>query len=70
MPALATTAFIYNIYIYIYIYIYNYGTYIYISIYQISHKQDQRNIYVIMNIRVATDEGPGPKLALSEGGSR
>ena len=24
----------------------------------------------IPNIRVATDEGPGPKLALSEGGSR
>ena len=24
----------------------------------------------IRNIRVATDEGPSPKLALSEGGSR
>ena len=34
--------------------------YIYIYIYNVS----------IRNVSVATDEGPGPKLALSEGGSR
>ena len=27
-------------------------------------------IYIFRNVSVATDEGPSPKLALSEGGSR
>ena len=28
------------------------------------------HIYIYINVSVATDEGPSPKLALSEGGSR
>ena len=47
------------------------GPLIYFCIYRYSplHTHDYL-ISSIRNIRVATDEGPSPKLALSEGGSR